>query len=194
MAHVRGCSLTLLLALALGGCASGPEREDRPGWVDGGELADHPREGWLTGTGRADTLAAARDRARAELARSFRVRVESESREVTRLEAGELEQEAESRIRTRTEEVLTGVTIAETWRAPEGGAYHALAVLDRTRAARRLRQEIGDLDGAIQRQVEAAESARDPLERVAALGRALEHQRARAGLQARLRVVGATGR
>jgi hypothetical protein len=162
--------------------------------VDGGEPAGYPREAYLTGAGRADTLATARARARAELARSFRVRVESESRDVTRLEAGELEREAESRIRTRSEEVLTGVTIAETWRAPEGGAYHALAVLDRNRAALRLRREIGDLDRAIRRHVEAAESAREPLERVAALGRALEGQRAREGLQAHLRVVGATGR
>ena len=192
-ARVSGWSLALLLSV-VAGCASGPDPQARPGWVDGGEPADYPREAYLTGTGRADSLAAARDRARAELARSFRVRVESESRDVTRLEAGELEQEAESRIRTRSEEVLTGVTIAETWRAPEDGAYHALAVLDRNRAALRLRREIGDLDRAIRRHVEAAEAARDPLERVAALGRALERQRAREGLQAHLRVVGATGR
>ncbi|MGM0412873.1 MAG: LPP20 family lipoprotein [Pseudomonadota bacterium] len=184
----------LVQLLVLGACATGPDPDERPGWVDGGEPADYPRGAYLTGTGRADELAAARDRARAELARTFRVRVESESRELTRLEAGELEQEAESRIRTRSDEVLTGVTIAETWRAPEGGAYHALAVLDRNRAALRLRQEIGELDRATERHVERAEAARDPLERVAALGRALEARRTREGLQAHLQVVGATGR
>ena len=191
--HVSGGLLALVLLLA-GGCASGPDPQARPGWVDGGEPADYPRAAYLTGTGRADTLATARDRARAELARTFRVRVESESRDVTRLEAGELEQEAERRIRTRSEAVLTGVTIAETWRVPEDGAYHALAVLDRNRAALRLRREIDDLDGAIREELRRAEVASGPLERVAALGRALERQRAREGLQAHLRVVGASGR
>ena len=66
--------MLLLLAVGLAGTATAA---DRPAWVDG-ESDEWPRSKFLTGVGSADERGVAESRARAELARVFQARVESE--------------------------------------------------------------------------------------------------------------------
>ncbi|MGM0477484.1 MAG: LPP20 family lipoprotein [Pseudomonadota bacterium] len=191
---VTGPALLLVLAGLLVACAGGPEHEPAPDWVHGDPAADYPENAWLTGSGRAARLAEARNLARAELARRFRVTVVAETRDEEREVDGELSRTIDHGVRTRTDEVLTGVRIAEVWREPDNGAYHALAVLSRERAATDLRESIRELDRATETHLEQAATADDGLAVVAALTRALEAQRTRHELQPRLRILDPDGR
>ncbi len=184
----------MVLVGLLAGCAGGPEHAPAPGWVHGEPAADYPESAWLTGSGRAARLAEARNLARAELASRFQVAVVAETRDEAREVGGELSRAVGHRVRTRTDELLTGARIAEVWRDPDDGAYHALAVLDREQAATGLRETITELDRATETYLREAATTDDGLAVVAALTRALEAQRTRRELQPRLQVLDPAGR
>src|SRR5690606_22753699 len=76
---------------------------------------------------------------------------------------------------------------------PRTHRYHALAVLQRQKAASALRERIAELDAATRLQLERARSANDPLLKIAAAARAVAAQTERAGHLKTLRVVGAGG-
>ncbi|MHB8763015.1 MAG: hypothetical protein ACYDA8_01525, partial [Deferrisomatales bacterium] len=67
----RPTAAALLLALAALGCAGAPAQPD---WV-AGTPQQYPAARYLLGRGQGDTPALARDRARADLAKNFRVSV-----------------------------------------------------------------------------------------------------------------------
>ncbi|MFP4648117.1 MAG: LPP20 family lipoprotein [Halorhodospira sp.] len=178
-------------------CAvTSPSSVERPGWVGGSEPAGYPRARYLTGVGSAHSLEQARDRARAELARAFEVRVEARARHEDQLSMADGETRHQGQlvqsVTTTTAATLRGVEIAETWCDPEAGHCHALATLDRQRAATALRETIAGLDAATGVYLHAAEQAEDKLREVAALARAIAEQRQRTEYQQFLRVL--TGR
>nr|WP_242463920.1 LPP20 family lipoprotein [Halorhodospira halophila] len=180
------------------GCAGGGSRPaEPPGWVEGAEPAEFPRARYLTAVGTADSRESAQDRARAELARAFEVHVAARTQQEDRLEfgAGATRHQATlgQQVATRTEVTLRGVEIGETWREPESGRYHVLAVLDRQRAASALREAMAGLDAATSRDLRQADEAEDPLHALAALARGLEAQRQRAEYQQALRVLTGAG-
>jgi len=191
--------LVMVLALAGGGCAT-RELRTQPDWVDG-VSERYPDQGYLVGRGRAADLAAAQDRARADLAKVFEVTVREQRSDEQRYLGGEglvdaadrWELEVSRSLVTHTEQVVRGVRIAEVWRDPLSGERHALAVLARTPAAAGLRAEIGRLDEVTALQIERARSEGDLLRRIVAAGRAVESQVERAGLQRALQVVEASG-
>ncbi|HET9679282.1 MAG TPA: LPP20 family lipoprotein [Gammaproteobacteria bacterium] len=186
------CTLCLLAA-----CASTPQQPD---WVLGTSNA-YPAQGWLTGHGSADTRAEAENRARAEIAKVFAVRIQAQSHDEQRYIAVDGEAQSQQaitrQINTSTDEILHGAQIAETWQNPRTGVWHALAVLSRARASQGLRQKIASLDAATRgflqnRAPETGDAA--IFRQLALLDKAITLQKARAGLNQRLQAVDATGR
>lgn len=186
----------VLLHLALG-CAGSPVR---PEWV-GGTPQAYPAARYLLGRGQGDTPALARDRARADLAKNFRVRVSEESEDrVTyagqaqgEASSARLEAQASRWIAARTDQVLEGSRIAEAWQDPESRAHHALAVLDRLQAGAALRQQAARLDGVTREALGEARANDDLLVKIGAAGRAVAAQRERAEVQRLLVVVEPVG-
>jgi hypothetical protein len=85
------------------------------------------------------------------------------------------------------------VRIAETWQDRKTGEYYALAVLDRLRAARALREELDEIDQTVTRQVRLAESEPLVLRRLGRYLQALVSLERRGGIAADLRVVDPAG-
>jgi hypothetical protein len=193
----------LSLALLAAGCASSSSGlREKPDWVDG-PAARYPAGEFLLGRGSAETVDQAQERARADLAKVFEVAIAAESsdRQSSQGEGGSMRYESavEQRIVSRTDQVISGMRIAELWTAPpatKGGAGrpHALAVLPRGPAALALRQEITRRDEAISRQVERARVIADPLDRAGVAGHAVDLARQRAGFEQHLRVLDLGGR
>ncbi len=190
--------LIILTGLVLGACGStGPTRPD---WIDANS-AKYPSERYLIGRGEADRQAPARDRARADLSKIFQVAVVEQSTDITRFSShgvgrdavSKLESEASRDIETRTEQVLSGIDIAETWQDPKDKSYHALAVLDRLQTANRLRQEINQLDDVTDQHIATAVNTQDLITRIGAASRAVESQVQRDSSQRILKIVDRSG-
>jgi len=168
-----------------------------PEWLDGSADA-YPRDRYLIGVGSGPEIDAARDRARAEIARSFEVHVEDEVRD--RIEsttdparapaARVVVEQITIETRTTTEADLEGVRIAELWTDPGTQQAWALAVLDRQSAGRAFRIEMAALDAEVERRLGDARAEEAPLARVRALVRAVRASQAWDVLAARARVVG----
>lgn len=192
-------SVLVVLALLLSACASGGKRGEAPDWIDGNSSA-YPRSAWILGIGVADNLAVARDRARADLAKTFQVAISETSSDSTRYSTAgsaagasdEYQAEVQRDLVTRTSQVLEGVTVPETW-TDASGRVHALAVLNRSQAAMRLRQDIAGLDAAAASLLERARSANDDFERAKLAIEVVDNQRRRATAQRMLQAVDATG-
>jgi len=187
-------SALLLLAL-LPGCASKPVAPD---WVSG-DSKNYPAAQYLTGHGQSDEREQAKDQARADIAKIFKVNVRASSDDVqtsTREASGKsrFEEQASLRVSSRTDLVISGIQIAELWQDPATASYHALAVLPRAQAATALRQQMGELDEATGGHVAQARKETDPFFKVAALARALKTQQERDELQKRLQIVDGNGR
>lgn len=189
------------VCLLLGGCASNTSIE-RPAWIMG-ETPEYTQERYLLGRGVANELDVAKDRARAEVAKTFSVRVVERSEDVTHFQnrsavaaqAGpQLEQGVSRELNTTTDQLLRGVTIAQTWQDPGTNTFHALAVLPRLTASRDLRQEVRKLDAAIASQVERARDSSELLQRVAHASRAAGLHAERDGLEHLLTIIDVAGR
>jgi hypothetical protein len=155
----------------------------------------------LVGRGEADDQDLARDRARADLAKTLETAVSVETTDVTasstKVERGakpQAESQVTRSIVARTEQIVRGVRIADLWQDPKTRKHWALAVLSRPQASTALRQEIESLDSATRSYVQQARQAPDLLQQAAAAQRALEAQLERDAAQKTLRVIDPTGR
>lgn len=188
-------------ALLLSACVmGGDKRPAQPDWIDGSS-EKYPPAGWLVGIGSADDLATARDRARTDLAKTFRVSVDSVSRDSQQYRSqdngagatSEYVAEVQRDLTLRTQQILEGVTVPESWQDPATNRQHALAVLNRAQAASRLRQDVSGLDAAAESLLSRARAATDDFKRAQFALDAVENQRRRAALQGMLRAVDASG-
>lgn len=187
----------ILLAAVTGGCASTPAEPD---WVSG-NAGTYPDNRYLIGRGQAPDQDQARDRARADLAKVFQVAISEETRDMTEFTRAR-SKDAQTQdytlsvtraIRTRTDQVVEGVEIAEQWQAPDAGEHHALAVLNRARQGARLRAQLNELDGATRAHIETARNSTDLIARIGAADRAVDAQLERRAVQRVLQVVDVTG-
>jgi hypothetical protein len=191
---------TAILLLMLGACSSAKPGDGRPDWVLGNS-AKYPASSYLTGHGQASSQAQANDFARAEIAKVFSVNVNEESNDASSYSQTNASGTAvmqntldvSRNISTRTNQVLTGVEISETWLDPKTQQYYALATLSRTKAAAALRQQIGDLDAGTTAYLSQAQGSSDLFDKITAAGNAVTAQQTRAGLQKELQVVDMTG-
>jgi hypothetical protein len=184
----------------LAACSSVKPGDVRPDWVTGNSAA-YPAASYLTGRGEADMLPLAQDRARADLAKTFSVNVSEQSRDMTsysQTNAGptpvmQNTMDVSRNISTRTDAVLQGVVISETWQDPQTHVYHVLATLSRPKASAALRQQISDLDAGTRSYLNAAQGSTDLFDKIAAAGQAVDAQQTRVALQRSLQVVDITG-
>ena len=180
--------------LAVGGCASQPKTPD---WVNG-DSATYKSAQYLLGRGQASTQDDAKDRARADLAKIFQVAVVASSEDVqqfkTNATGGQYEGQSSRSISTRTEQIISGIQIAELWQDPTTKTYYALATLPRLQTAASLRQQIGQLDDATGNYVNQSRNSNDLFIKIAAANNALASQQDRDTLQKSLQVVDITGR
>ena len=197
-------TLTRILIIAavalLSACSSAKPGDTRPDWVNGNS-GQYPAAKFLTGHGQADTMAEAKDRARAELAKNFSVNISERSTDTSAfsqsnangMPTAQNSLDVSRNINTRTEQVLTGVEISDTWQDPKGLQYYALATLSRDKAATALRQQIGDLDAGTAASLSQAQNSSDLFDKISAAGQAVDAQQTRAGLQKELQVVDPSG-
>jgi hypothetical protein len=194
--------VTLPLMLLLVGCSQAPKPNHQPDWLLG-QSAQYPASRYITGRGQADELAVAKDRARADLAKTFSVQVSEQTRDSSSFSQtnstakGTLAKNAldvSRNISTRTDQMLSGVEIADTWQDPQTRIYYALATLSRAKAAASLRSQIADLDAGTRAYLDQAQASNDLFVKIAAATHALSAQTERAGLQSELRVADITGR
>lgn len=179
----------------LSGCASQPTV---PYWVSG-ESAKYKSDQYLIGRGSADTQEEAKDRARADVAKVFQVAVVASSADTQSSKsdssgAVKFEEQASRQISTRTDQIISGIQIADIWKNPSNGNVHVLAVLPRLQTATSLRQQIGELDDATRNYIDQSRKEGDLFLKIAAASHALETQLEREGLQKNLQVVDITGR
>lgn len=192
--------LTTLSAFALtlsllSGCASEPVVPD---WI-AGNSAKFKNEQYLAGRGQAATQEEAKDRARADIAKVFQVAVVVSSDDIQSSKtdssgAPKYEAQASRQISTRTDQIISGIQIAELWQDPANASFHVLAVLPRLQTASALRQQIGDLDEATRNYIEQSRKESDLFLKIAAASHAMEAQQDRELLQKNLQVVDVTGR
>ena len=186
--------------LLLTACGTTKPQNVRPDWVTGNS-ASYPAATYLTGRGQADEMAVAKDRARADLAKVFSVNISEQTKDTSsysQTNAGgapvmQNTMDVSRNISTRTDQVLSGVEISDTWQDPVTHETYALATLSRSKAAAALRQQIGDLDAGTTAYLNQAQNSSDLFDKIAAAGQAVDAQQTRAGLQHALQVVDATG-
>lgn len=178
--------------LLSGGCAT---NATQPAWY-GGDDAKYNKTNYLLGRGQATTLEEAKNRARADLAQIFQVAIAVDSEDVQKFKSaggGQLTVDSTRRITTSTEQIIRGIQIAETWQDPLSKDIYVLAILLRQQAEESLRQQIKQLDEAVQTNVDQSKNNSDVLLRIAAANKAATTQFEREGLQRALQVVDITG-
>ena len=195
MKYATYAIFSLMLSL-LSGCST--SRPSQPDWI-AGDSVRYKSTQYLIGRGQAVTQDDAKDRARADLAKIFQVAVISESEDIQKFKTepagpGQYESQVTRSISTRTEQIISGVQIAELWQDPASKSYYALAVLPRLQTAASLRQQISQLDDATDTHVERSQNSNDLFLKIAAASLAIESQLEREVLQKSLRVVDVTGR
>ena len=141
----------LLLAVVLvTACSS----QQQPQWLDQPEARYSPQL-YLTAQGEADDRSVAADRARANLAKIFRVAINEKSTDSSsstiavtpdaHMASVSSEQKVTRDISSEVREVVQGAKVTEYWQ-DASGRYHALAILEKNAAAKRFRDQIGELD------------------------------------------------
>lgn len=195
-------SLTLVLAFAtllLGGCAT--SKSNQPDWL-AGDSAKYAKSQYLYGRGQASNVEDAKKRALADLSEIFQVSIAVNSEDVQSYKknsksAGGGEQfstESSRRINTTTDQIIRGIQVAEIWQDPARKDYHVLAILQRQQAAAGLRQQMDQLDDAVQASVEQSKNNADLFVKLASLSKAIDTQLELEGLQKTLQVVSSSGR
>lgn len=190
---MRNVSLIFVLLLLVGCAPTIPE------WVDGNSTL-YPDDQYLVGIGNAPTRGNAEDRARASIAKIFAVQVQSQQSSseafwmarVGEAENKEYRQDLHSDLVTRTDRLLTGVRIVEVWEE-ENKSLYALAVLDRMQGARPLKQQLSEIDLAVEAEVKKADASEQVIEQLGHLLKALQLLSSRGVVAADLTVLMPTG-
>jgi hypothetical protein len=195
----------LLLLMMVGGCITTPPARTAshtagaqpPDWI-GGSSSRYPATRYLSGIGQSEEAEGARQRARADLARTFEVRIVEQIRDTTRVsqqQTGErsetVDREISRTIASFTDQMLEGVAISEMWH--NNGQFYALATLERSQAAARLSSEITRLDQRITLALATNANHRDPLAALSPLQQAIGDQHERNRLNRMLAIVADEG-
>jgi len=144
-----------------------PANGDRPAWVDRGAGGKYPDGLYLVGVGAGDTRADASDRARAEIAKRFKVAVHQDVTVQRSMASAEdaggsawlSDSSTRETTRTATDQTLEDVQVAETWTDPATARVWALAVLHRGTAAERIVERVRAVDATIDAVLGEAEKA-----------------------------------
>lgn len=191
----KNAAMFVVLAIMLSACAS--KQPATPDWV-AGDSKQYKSSQYLTGRGEASNQEEAKDRARADIAKVFQVAVIAESDDVQKYSSDQAGIQYESRvtrhITTHTNQIISGIQLAELWQDPASKIHHALAVLPRQQTAASLRQQVAQLDEDTDTHIERSRKSDDLFMKIAAANHAVESQLARESLQKMLQVVDISGR
>ena len=197
--------LTGFLTIALVACSGTDTKPDaEPDWVSGNSVK-YSNQQYLLGRGQADDVATAEDRARADLAKIFVVKVnvtdvdKQKFSSTTSTAAGEkpdsqFTAEVSRTIVTSTDKILKGVQIADIWKDQTLKSVYALAVLSRRQAATGIKREIGRLDDLPRHSIDEAANAKESLDKIAYARRAVIAQQERLAHQKSLQIIDTSGR
>jgi len=184
-------------ALLISGCAT---KSFQPEWISG-DSEKYKNSQYLLGRGEASNMEEAKDRARADLAKTFKVAVSVDSEDLQSYKSnsaiagsGKYVAESSVKINTRTDQIIRGIQIAEIWQDPANKNHHVLAILPRQQAATSLRQQVNELDDATQASISQSKINPDLFIKIAAASKALDAQLEREGVQKALQVVDISGR
>lgn len=173
--------------------------QESPSWLYG-ESNQYPRKHYLFGVGEADTMANAKSRARAEIAKIFSVDIQSESKDSSYYESsshgegGAVESLSVSQsIETNTEQRVQGIEVPEVWQDKNKQRYYALAILPRQKIATTLRNDIASLDSATETVFANARASTSLFQKVRLSSQAIALQGQRGRLADQLSVVALTG-
>ncbi len=173
----------------------------KPAWISGPD-PKYPDTKYMTGVGIGSDLDGARSNARAEIARTFRARVQqtltdqqTESSTSSGKKRGPAQGTQKSQMDTTlsTDTLLEGVAVTETFFDSKVKKHYALAVLDKVALRRTLTGQIVEKEQTISAEQNRAKESQNPLERARALSAALAAARERDDLAARRRIVDPAG-
>lgn len=187
--------LTLACTATVG--TAGP----KPDWVEG-DAGFYPNDQYLVASGSASSAELAKDRALANLVKIFElhIRENTTTQSDTKVnvkdgqESYTKQHHLAQQINLRTDKVVQGARIAETWQDKSVLTYHALAVLDRKQAGNNIRSEMNRLDDETQVELDRSRGQNDPLMSMAALNKAVGLQQERDTLQRTLKVIDLSGK
>jgi len=186
----------ILVGVLLTACGSTAKQ---PQWLDK-PSTDYPQTRYLSATAQANKRDTAGDRALANLAKIFEVAVKEQSIDFSSSEAIGSQDQVETRneqrvarhVSTAAREVLEGAKIVEFWQSDEEQVY-ALAVLNKSEAARRFKQDITSADRKVRQLVNyASNDAPNAITALTALNSARAVQSARDNLRRNLSIVSGT--
>lgn len=192
---ICGITLVFFLAIVLGvgplGCAS---MNATPGWVNGENPPEFPKNKFVSALGTGESLGAAQVAAKGELSRVFSAQLKSEleliEQETVVGDSAVQSSELLSNTRIATDIELQGAEVPLHWRDPRTGEIWALAVLERNKECLRIRSEGSDLITQLDALASDARSNTNPLLSVRASVKAVAVGTTLDGLQARSRVLG----
>ena len=176
-------------------------QDRRPEWLDGASRR-YPSKQYLLGVGEGPDRQTAEDQARAEIAKIFYSRIESQNRTYQSY----LQTDSGAKLKTTeqidiqditqvsTRKVLAGVHIAEIFTETRPKQkFYALAVLDRAQSQQILQTKIKDLDKGIQESLRDAQAQVDQLLKIKYLNMGLEKLILRDVYDTELRIVNPAG-
>ncbi len=173
----------------------------KPDWVEG-DAGFYPNSEYMTATGSASNAELAKNRALANLSKIFETHVKEIS--TTKIDTQvSLRNGSESvsknthlaqQIQVRTDKIIKGARIAETWKDKTVFTYHSLAVLDRAQAGNNIKTEMSRLDSETKVMLDRSQSQKDILLSLSALDKAVNLQNQRLTLQKMLKVIDTRGK
>lgn len=181
--------LASLLLPALSLCAA-------PDWLDG-VSEQYPARDYFIGVGVGDTLDSARASARAEIATVFAARVTQRAIDIQRERATRRHQKTrlhsehtvQQSTTVSTDEILKGISIAETWHDQKKNQQYALAVLDRRVLKQSLMHQMLEQETLLVDSRERVDASAGVIDRLRAVSTALSALDAQEILSTRLQVV-----
>jgi len=175
--------------------------DPKPDWVEG-SAGFYPNDQYMTATGSASSAELARDRALNNLSKIFEshIKATTSTKSDTQVSIRDGEesytknQHLAEQIQVRTDKIINGARVAETWKDSTVFTYHALAVLERKQAGNNIKEEMRRLDSETQVELERSGSQADVLLSVSALDKAILLQSERLKLQKMLKVIDTRGK
>ena len=198
------CYLSILVTLytALLACSSAIVRSKTPPDWTLGESAKYPHVLYVTATGSGSDVESARDRAMGNLSKVFEARIvgttvtstDTQTQLTSEGEKVSRKQRLVERVNVHTDKVLEGIEVVEQWQNTADLTYYALAVINREHVGGILKNEMRRLDKDTEFELDAIESEKDDLKRIAAYQRVINLQEARSNIQKTLKVIDLTGK
>ena len=175
--------------------------DSKPDWVEG-DAGFYPNNQYMTATGSASNAELAKNRALGNLSKIFETHIKESSttKSDTHVSVNNgaedytKKQHVAQQIQVRTDSIINGARIAESWKDNTVFTYHSLAVLDRTQAGNNIKSEMTRIDSETQAMLSRSDSQEDTLFSLSALEKAVALQYERQTLQNALKVIDTRGK